>query len=420
MNFALYTTYIELCELLLEDKISNLKPILKHMFVFISNVFPFDINTSSIKLLFLSVVLCFTYKNGWSNKPNIAFKLGNGLTVTDADSSMSFYLGFVNQDRIEVNKTFIKKSKPIVSAQIQRLRLRTRATFFHQKLLFYLQLAFEPREVVKGRVLTDAYIRYTPVKYVSLQIGQANLPGNRESLTSAQNQQFIERSPTSSLFRSDKDFGIQVHGHFGKKMLVKPMFSVATGEGRSYTNASFQHFDYMTRIEWLPLGDFNSYNYVDFKQIDQPKLAIGVAYDFNNKAIFQNGQLGGNSIADSLQQNIHSVFADLNFKWKGVNINTDYIFRTVKNDTLNLYRKGHSLFTSIGYTFKKHYEIGFRYNHSFTGKTGNIDKINDYTFAFTKYFFEHNLKIQTDYTFSDNKSTKIKSGLWRLQVQIII
>ncbi len=420
MNFAIYSTYIDFCFGSFDELISSLKLIQKQMSSLIHHfILPIISLCLSKQFLFLCIAVS-TSKINVAKNANVSFKLGNGMTVTDADSSMSFNLSLINQDRIDVAKVFIKNYKPTVSAQIQRLRLRTRATFFHNKLLFALQLGFEPREVKKGRVMIDAYLRYTPIKYVSLQIGQANLPGNRESMTSAHLQQFIDRSPTSALFRSDKDFSFQVHGNFGKKMLVKPIVSIATGEGRNYTDASFQHFDYMARVEWLPLGNFNSYSQVNFSRDINPKLALGLAYDFNHKAIFQYGQMGGNTIADSAQKSIHTVYADLNFQWRGLNINSDYVYRAVKKDKSNLYKKGHSFYVAAGYTFKKHYDVAFRYNHSFAGKHGNIEQINDYTIAFTKYFFEHNLKIQTDYTISDNKTKKQKSGIWRMQFQIII
>ncbi len=349
----------------------------------------------------------------------VSFKLGNGLTVSDADTSMSFNLSFINQNRIEVNKVFDKSIKPTVAAQVRRIRFRVNGYFFHNKLQYFTQIGLSPIEIKNG-ILLDAFVKYNPNKHFSLQFGQGKLPGNREQITPMQFQEFVDRSNTDALFRLDRDFGIQLQTTFGKKMIVKPTISVATGEGRNYSSASFQHFDYTARVEWLPLGDFKNYTYSDFVRDSKPKLALGVAYDFNNKAIFQNGQLGGNTIGDSLQKDIHTVIADMTFKWKGLNIYGDYIYRTVKNDTANSYRKGHSFFVASGYTFKKHYDIAFRYNHTFAGKTGNLDKTSDYTLSFAKYFYEHNLKIQTDYTFTDNKTTKRKNGLWRLQVQIII
>lgn len=294
---------------------------------------------------------------------------------------------------------------------------------FTPKLEYAIQLGFSPADIKTG-IVYDAYIRYSPVKQFGLQFGQGKLPGNREEMTSDNYLQFVDRSTSSSLFKLDRDFGLQLFSKFGKKVIFKANASASTGEGKNFIVASWQHFDYTFRAELLPLGEFankGDYSYGDLVREEKPKLALAVAYDFNNKAGFTKGQLGGDAVIDSFKRNIHTVFADMNFKYKGMSVSGEYANRIVVDNTNRYkYQTGQSFWVAAGYNCKKNYEAAFRFTRSFPGKRGNINEVNEYTFGFSKYIYAHSLKVQTDYTLMDDKTTKKKSGLWRLQVQIVI
>lgn len=236
--------------------------------------------------------------------------------------------------------------------------------------------------------------------------------------------QFVDRSTTASLFKLDRDFSLQLQAKTGNKVIFKTTASIATGEGRNYTATAWQHFDYTIRAELQPLGEFankGDYSYGDLVREAKPKLALAVAYDFNNKPGTTKGQLGGDAVIDTFQRNIQTIFADMNFKFKGMSLSGEYANRFVKDNTPRFkYITGQSFWVAAGYNFKTNYETAFRFTRSFPGKKGNIGTTNEYTFGFSKYIYAHSLKIQTDYTLIDDKVTKKKSGLWRLQVQIVI
>ncbi|MDB5228077.1 MAG: Phosphate-selective porin [Bacteroidota bacterium] len=377
-----------------------------------------------IKTLLLCAVLFFlSQQKMYAGTPQLSFKLGKGFTVTNEDSTVSMNISLFMQNRLDVFKVFDKSLKPQTTAQVRRLRLSFKGFAFTPKLEYVIQLGFSPADIKAG-IVYDGFLRYSPVKQFAIQFGQGKLPGNREEMTSDNYLQFVDRSTTASLFKLDRDFGLQLQGKIGNKVIFKPTASMATGEGRNFVTASWQHFDYTFRAELQPLGEFTNkgdYSYGDLVREQKPKLAFAVAYDFNNKAGTTKGQLGGDAVIDTFQRNIQTIFADLNFKIKGVSLSGEYANRFVKDNTTRFkYVTGQSFWIAGGYNFKKNYETAFRFTRSFPGKKGNIGTTNEYTFGFSKYIYAHSLKIQTDYTLIDDKVTKKKSGLWRLQVQIVI
>ncbi|MDB5228130.1 MAG: Phosphate-selective porin [Bacteroidota bacterium] len=356
-------------------------------------------------------------------QPILSFKLGKGFTVTDADSTASLNIGLYVQARLDVSKVFDKSLKPQTTAQIRRLRLSFKGFAFTPKLEYNIQLGLSPADIKAG-IVYDAYVRYSPVKQFAIQFGQGKLPGNREQITSDANGQYIERSTTDALFKLERDFALQLQGNIGKKFIFRPTASISTGEGKNFITASWQHFDYTFRAEILPFGEFankGEYSYSDLAREQKPKLAIAGAYDFNNKAAFTKGQIGGDAVNDTFRRNIQTAFADLIFKYNGLCFSGEYAKRFVKDPTAKAkYTTGQSFWVSAAYDFKKNYEPAFRFTRSFAGKKGNIGTSNEYTIALAKYFYGHALKLQTDYTLIDDKTTKKKTGVWKFQLQVAI
>lgn len=349
---------------------------------------------------------------------NVSLKFGNGLTISDADSSMSLNFGIMIQGRIDVNKVFDKDIKPTTVLQMRRVRMKFKGYFLHDKLDYNIQLSLSPSDVKLSNVLLDGYVRYKPIKQFAVQFGQGKMPGDREEIASAERQFFVERSTTNSYFKLDRDFGFQLLGNLGKKFIFKPRLSIATGEGRNYNTVDVQHLDYTARFDFLPLGDFTNngdFTFQDMEREQKPKIGFGAGYDFNNKAAMQRGQTGGNAITDSARKNLHTVYADAIVKYNGFTTTGGYIFRKAQDN--KLYLAGQSFYATASYLFKKNAEIGARFNRSFSGKYGNINTVNEYTFGFAYYVFKNAFKLQTDYTISQNKTLNNLAGLWRFQMQ---
>ncbi|HNE50344.1 MAG TPA: porin [Chitinophagales bacterium] len=376
------------------------------------------INLLFPKTFLLIGILFAGVKVATAGNADVSLKFGNGLTISDKDSSMSFNFGLMMQGRVDVYKAFDKSSKPITTAQAKRIRLKFKGYFLNQKLNYFVQLSLSPTDVKAGNAFLDGYVKYSPVKQFAIQFGQAKLPGDREEIALDERQFFVDRSTSNALFRLERDFGIQLFGNFGKKFIFKPTISIASGEGKNYTAADIQHLDYTVRFDFLPTGEFadrGDYTMQDLARESKPKVAFGVAYDFNNKPTLQKAQNGGNFIPDSSRKNLHTIYTDAILKYKGFTTTAGYIYR--KADNNKLYLSGQSLYATASYVFKKKVEIGARVNHSFSGKIGNIPTVNEYTMGLAYYVYKNAFKLETDYTILQNKTMHTLAGLWRFQMQ---
>lgn len=369
-------------------------------------------------IFFLMTFLVFNMLK--AETPKVSLQFGNGLNIEDVDSSMSLNIGVMMQNRIDVNKVFEEGTDPYTALQVRRMRLKFKGYFLHNKFDYNVQLSVIPSDIKAGNLIYDAFIRYKPIKQFQIQFGQGKLPGDREEIASAERQFLVDRSSTNSLFKLDRDFGIQLFGNVGKKFIFKPRFSIASGEGKNYNSLDFQHFSYTTRFDFLPTGEFTGggdYTFQDLAREVKPKFALSTAYDFNNKAVFNKGSWGGTLVPDSSRHNIHSLYIDAILKYQGFTTTQGYVYRKAGDNTTK-YIAGQSLYVTASYLTKKKLEVGGRFNHSFAGNYGNIASINEYTLGMAYYIHKNAAKVITDYTFSDNKTTGIKSGNWRFQMQL--
>ncbi len=367
-----------------------------------------------------------------SNTPTLSAKFGKGLTVTTANKDFSITIRgrFQSLIQLEHNKNV---DKAAFGAQVRRARLKISGYVFEGKKIEYaVQIGFTHKDISaidegKG-LLLDAILKYNVHKNFSIWFGQTKLPGNREGLISSQKQQFVDRSETSG-FKLDRDFGVHLRAKVGENVVFKPVFAVSLGEGRNISSMDVGGLAYTFKAELLPLGDFTKKgDYVggDLSREETPKLAFAVVYDLNHNAKFSKGHRGGNEIAIADRTSIHTVFADALFKYKGISIFTEFSREMV--DDANAYRTdyttGNAVTASAGYVCKKNWEVAARFSRMMPLDVLDVDKSlrsaeNNYTIALSKYFLGHNLKIQTDYTITDdiNDPTPV-DGLWRFQVEV--
>jgi phosphate-selective porin OprO and OprP len=374
----------------------------------------------SNRLVMITALAFFSWGYLSASEPDISFKFGKGLTITDADSSISMNLAFSMQNFIAIEKAYDDDAPVNTTANVKRARLKFSGFAFTPKLEYTIQLGFGSSDMSRQPLL-DAFINYKPTKHLGIMFGQTKLPGNREGLTSSSSLQFVDRSLSSDLFRLDRDWGLQLRGNFGNKVIFKPSAAVSTGEGRNIAGANLNGFCYTVRAELLPLGAFKSrgdYIGADVYREDKPKLAFGAATDLNHNPGTMSGQKGGKDVADSLKTLLTTVIADMIFKYKGLSISGEYLYRMAK--TGNPYLTGQVFHAAAGYVCKKNFEAAFRFARSFPGDEGNVAEANHYTIGFSQYFKQHNLKVQTDYTIIDEAGVRDMRGIWRFHFQLAI
>ena len=375
-----------------------------------------------------------------SNAP----KFGKGLfNLIGQDSTWSMNVGLRFQSLATSSwDASAGLSNPASSFLIRRSRLKFDGFAYSPKLKYKVELGLSNRDQSGAskytsdapRYILDAVLKWNFSGNFVLWFGQTKLPGNRERVISSANLQQVDRSLLNSRFTIDRDMGFQLRHHFNltDTFLVKEIFSMAQGEGRNITTGNIGGHQYTTRIELLPFGNFASkgdYKGSDLKFEQDPKLALGFAYDFNNNASKTRSNQGSYMLNDTgfYSTNISTLFIDAIYKHKGFSLMAEYANRDAKDPlaknsdgslTGDEVQIGHGLNIQTGYLLSKTVEVSGRYTNisldkNITGKSAE----NQYTLGLSKYIAGHKLKVQTDLSYTDI-GFKTNQLLYRLQVDI--
>jgi phosphate-selective porin OprO/OprP len=398
-----------------------------------------------ISLLFtISLVFCssiafaqtknsdITYDSRFGDLPYFGF--GSGLSMTSPDSAYRLNIRFRMQNRLATR--LYSDGTTETEARIRRLRLRFDGFVFSPKIIYVIQLSFTPGDVggnVAGlppNIIRDAMIYYHPTQHWTFAFGQTKLPGNRQRVNSSGALQLVDRSIANAVFTVDRDFGFQAIYRRTKKnqfgFILKG--AITSGEGRNWIESEGSYFAYTGRMELYPFGDFSkngAYFEGDIMHEKKPKLMIGLGGSFNDNALRANGQLGELLYKPA---SLKSFFADIIFKYKGVALMVDYMYRGAHNtvyydpENIILPYLGTGINTQASYCFKSNYEIVGRYTYITPSDAVNafIDERTQYTMGLTRYLRGHNLKVQLDATYDVDYNQVSTSRLsdWEFRFQV--
>ncbi len=324
-----------------------------------------------------------------------------------------------------------KLGKPVQDLIIRRARLKLEGFAYSPQLRYKLQLGFSDNDMAEeshfteneAKLLVDAVVIWEFHKDFELWLGQAKLPGNRGKLISSGKLQFVDRSIVHSKFGFDRDLGIQLRHHFdvSENFVIREMFAVSQGEGENVISGNLGGHKYTARIEVLPFGNFTQKgDYIggDIYRENKPKLSIGAMYDINidgvknqsNKGDYMDNDIGLH------ETNISTYFVDAIFKYRGFSLMGEFTYREADDPiarnsdgslTGNEVYTGKGLNFQTGYVFPSNWEIAGRFS-TLIPRTKAISNavFNQYTLGGSKYVVGHNLKIQTDlsYTTADSKT----------------
>ena len=391
----------------------------------------------------LTLLVFFIFVFSMVNAQEIdAPKFGNGiLNLKGKDSTWSMKIGMHLQFQGlgEWEKEDGQFSDAESSFLIRRVRLKFDGFIYSPKLTYNLTLGLSNRDIGGAsaytsnapRYILDAVMKWNFYENFELWFGQAKLPGNRETLISSSNLQFVDRSQMNGTYNIDRDLGFQLRHHFKlfEKFTVKEAFALSQGEGRNITSGNLGGFQYTSRLELLPFGEFmKNGDYVggDIYREITPKLAFGATYDFNNNAVLTRSNQGSYMVTDAgfYMTNISTLFVDAMFKYQGFSFMAEYADRTAtdpiaKNSdgslTGSIVQVGNGWNFQSGYLFENNWEFSGRYtNVGFDQNVTGKKPQNQYTLAVSKYIVGHKLKIQSDvsYLTIDGSNDQL---MWRLQ-----
>ena len=352
-------------------------------------------------------------------------RFGKGLiNVFAKDSSWSSKVAFRYQTRYEGNYD-LEDSDYNGRAFVRRARIKGNGFAFSPKITYKFEY-----DVANGYVL-DAVVKWNFTGNWTVWFGQTKLPGNIERVFSSQKLQLVDRSLLNSKFTLDRDAGAQLRHHFklGNTFLVREIFAVSQGEGLNDKSKSTGN-GYTGRIELLPFGNFTKkgdYFAADLKREKTPKLMLSATYDFNQNAMLSRGQKGDYLIGDL--ENLQTLFIDAHFKYQGFSFFGEYVDRKTSDGSPLLensfvdgesidecYYTGESINLQLGYLMKNNWEIAGRYTNVNANDLYDNNDLNQYTIGFSKYVVGHNLKVQTDFSYTTEQGENDKL-LFRLQTE---
>ncbi|KYG82209.1 hypothetical protein MB14_01950 [Roseivirga ehrenbergii] len=358
------------------------------------------------------------------DKSNTSF--GKGLEVVALDSSFSMKFGLRFQ-------TLYQGSLNVFSEKwddqflIRRARMKFDGFAYHPSLTYKVELGLSSRDISGGdvdehsntsRFIYDAVLKWQFSKNWSIWAGQTKLPGNRERVISSQKMQFVDRSLLNARFNIDRDAGIQLHhsANLGKRAVIKNILAISIGEGRNLTTDNIGGYDYTYRLEYLPFGEFTGkgdYFGSDLKRESTPKLSIAAAFDYNDGAAKQRGQLGSfvqDSDGNQFSTDLSTFFMDAHFKYNGFSFMGEYANKrsseqviVVLDDSSTLkYTTGNAINLQAGYLIDKS-EWAVRYTHVNPDDLvySNLKEETQYTLGYSRYIVGHSLKLQSDLSYID-------------------
>ncbi|TDU43234.1 phosphate-selective porin O/P [Gelidibacter sediminis] len=371
--------------------------------------------------------------------------LGNGIfNIVGKDSTFSMRMGLQLQfqgasEWTERNNSFTDTQSQFI---IRRARLKFYGFVYSPKLTYKIALGLSNRDMSGASVYTnnapryivDAVMKWNFYENFELWFGQTKLPGDMETLTSSGNLQLVDRSLMNKSFGIDRDLGLQIHHKIklSDKMLLKEAFAISQGEGRNVTSGNFGGNQYTSRLEFYPLGDFikgGAFLGGDIYREPTPKLAFGVAYDFNDNAVKSGSNQGRYMVTDTgfHETDISTLFIDALVKYQGFSLMAEYADRSAddavaKNSdgttTGDVVEVGSGFNLQMGYVFENNWEVTGRYSNLNPEKQITGDDVeNQYTFGVSKYILGHKLKVQTDLSYLNAKASEDQL-MFRLQFAV--
>lgn len=306
------------------------------------------------------------------------------------------------------------------SLLIRRARLKFDGFVATPKLKYKIELGLSNRDIAGATVYTgnapryilDAVVKWNFYENFVLWAGQTKLPGNRERVISSANLQLVDRSLINANFNIDRDLGIQFRHHIylSDTFLLREIFAISQGEGRNIVTGNLGGHQYTGRLEALPFGKFKNKGDYTGSSLDREetiKVALGVAYDFNNNAVRHRSNRGIYMENDEgfYETDIKTLFIDAMVKLKGFSFMGEYSARDAKDpiaknsdgtETGVVVPEGYGFNLQTGYLFKKNWEVTGRYS-LVDLKTRDIT--NQYTLGVSKYIVGHKLKVQSDISY---------------------
>jgi phosphate-selective porin OprO/OprP len=260
---------------------------------------------------------------------------GQGVKAVSPDGSFQLQIWLRGQLRYTMSRTV---DRGMVDTS-QVFQLRRGAVFFgghafgvHNK--YFVQAVFAPQDLglENGQItqspIFDWFFTFDYLRDLSLRVGQYKPFYSRQFIDAWGDLQFVDRSVVQNEFHLERDVGFDLFSNdlAGKGGMLQYSLGLYFGQGRTSFQPRPFAMTYLARLELRPLGDFDAYREVDLERNPSPKLAIGAAYAYQDRAAHERG-VSGAVPPDGGTTSLHDAVLDAIFKWRGLSISAEAFMR---------------------------------------------------------------------------------------------
>lgn len=373
-----------------------------------------------------------------SNESSIRmnYQFGKGLSISSGDEQFKLVLRGRMQFRAQASGGAPGKGVVATEMMIRRARVVLSGHAFSKHLQYTIQLgfAFQDMEADLLVPLRDAYITQTSLRDLSVRAGQMKVPFDRQRVTSSGLLEFADRSLIINELSLDRDVGVYVFSNnlFGLNHWLGYRAGVFAGDGRNrFFNRDGLLF--MGRLIVTPLGIPEDDEEGDLQRRDQPLLQVAGSFAFNDNSARALSTFG--AVYRGGFDYTHAE-ADLNFKWHGVAVLAEFLWRQSDRPVRNVAsssgamtrefaRSAVGFFVQAGVMVYEGLELGARYSDLrplpvllAQDRDPSLVLRRELGGAASYYFSSHQLKLQADYFYLFGVAFGGGSHVARLQMQL--
>ncbi|MGZ3450550.1 MAG: porin [Polyangiales bacterium] len=239
----------------------------------------------------------------------------------------------------------------------------------------------------EGRVVAeDVYLRWDPLPWFGLLVGQNEVPYNRQHITLEAYQELVERSSVDARFNLQRDIGLTAYLSALDHRLEATL-GVYNGARQNSPN---DDTTYMTTARLA----FNPWGPIAFREADldyslHPKLSLAFAVAHNPQRIVP-GEKSNTTLLSITQAVVESTL-----RFRGLSLTTEGHARRQTPEG-HATQRDYGAFTQVGYFVMPHHlEIIGRYG-AIGGVTSATDVTREETVGVSLYLRGHRFKLQVD------------------------
>lgn len=320
-----------------------------------------------------------------------------GLYIKTTDGKYKLKFNVLMQPQYQF--LYMEGQDETSSFQIRNARLFFKGNAFTKDLTYKFEfqaLAGRTSNVNEGfayvaPAILDAYANYNVGYGIEIRAGQFKPFYNREELTPATKQQFVDRSLVNEVFSFGRDLGVAAHGKCHDNKFEYAFYATNEGANRSTANNNIM-FLIGGRFVGNILGK-HGYIMSDIENSTDPILALGVAANFNRTA----------TSITSDDESVMAITGDVAFRYLGVSFLGEGNYFRNWNESADTF----GVLGQVGYfVLSEKFEIAGRFGGVIPRTAGAANGYEG-TFGLNYFIFGRNVKVQTDYSYLHNSALSV-------------